>query len=94
MNRSEFVQRERDDLEALLEKLREHVMAFEEKLQEGGEAEEWQPPLDEARAGVAALEPVLEDYENAGVDPEELVQYAEVIGDWRMKEAELAKKRL
>lgn len=94
MNRSEFAQRQHDEVRATLEKLREHVLAFEEKLQEGGEAEEWQPLLDEARAGVAALEPVLEDYDNAGVDPEELIQYAEAIEDWRMKEAELAKKRL
>jgi len=93
MNRSEFVQRQHDEVRDTLEKLREHVMAFEEKLQEGGEAEEWQPLVDEAKAGVAALEPVLEDYDNAGVDPEELIQYAQVIEDWQMKEAELAKKR-
>lgn len=92
MNRSEFVQRQHDEVRDTLEKLREHVMAFEEKLQEGEEAEEWQPLLDEARAGVAALEPVLEDFDNAGVDPEELIQYAQVIEDWQMKEAELAKK--
>ena len=94
MNRSEFVQRQHDEVRDTLEKLREHVMAFEEKLQEGGEAEEWQPLVDEAKSGVAALEPVLEDYDNAGVDPEELIQYAQVIEDWQMKEAELSKKRV
>jgi hypothetical protein len=94
MNRSEFVQRQHGEVRDTLEKLREHVMAFEEKLQEGAEAEEWQPLVDEAKAGVAALEPVLEDYDNAGVDPEELIQYAQVIEDWQMKEAELAKKRV
>jgi hypothetical protein len=93
MNRSEFVQHQHDEVRDTLEKLREHVMAFEEKLQEGEEAEEWQPLLDEARDGVKALEPVLEDYDNAGVDPEELIQYAQVIEDWQMKEAELSKKR-
>lgn len=92
MNRSEFVQRQHDEVRDTLEKLREHVMAFEEKLQEGGETEEWQPLLDEARAGVSALEPVLEDFDNAGVDPDELIQYAQVIEEWQMKEAELAKR--
>ena len=92
MNRSEFVQRQHDEVRETLEKLRQHVMSFEEKLQEGGEAEEWQPPLDEARAGVAALEPVLEDYDNAGVDSEELVQYASAVEELQMKEAELAKR--
>lgn len=90
--RSAFVQRQHDEARETLEKLRQHVMAFEEKLQEGGEAEEWQPLLDSAKAGAAALEPVLADFDNAGVDPEELVQYAQIIEDWQMKEAELAGK--
>lgn len=94
MNRSEFVQRQHDEVRDTLEKLREHVLAFEEKLQEGGEAEEWQPLHDEAASGVAALEPVLADFDNADVDPEELVEHAQVIEDWQLKEAELAKKRL
>ncbi len=92
MNRSEFVQRQHDEVRDTLEKLRQHVPGFEEKLQEGGEAEEWQPLLDEARAGVAALEPVLADFDNAGVDPEELVQYAQTIEDWQQREIELAKQ--
>lgn len=90
--RSEFVQRQHDEVRDTLEKLREHALAFEEKIQEGGEAEEWQPLVDEARAGVMALEPVLEDYDNAGVDPEELIQYAQIIEEWQSKEADLAKK--
>ena len=90
--RSAFVQRQHDEARETLERLRQHVMGFEEKLQEGGEAEEWQPLLDDAKAGVAALEPVLADFDNAGVDPEELVQYAQTIEDWQMKEAELSKK--
>lgn len=90
--RNEFVQRQHDEVRATLDKLREHVMAFEEKIQEGGEAEEWQPLLDEARSGVTALEPVLEDFDNAGVDSEEIIQYAQLIEDWQMKEAEFAKK--
>ena len=90
--RNAFVQRQHDEVRDTLEKLRQHVMGFEEKLQEGGEAEEWQPLLDSAKAGVAALEPVLADFDNAGVDPEELVQYAQTIENWQMKEAELAKK--
>jgi hypothetical protein len=90
--RNAFVQRQHDEVKETLEKLREHVMAFEEKLQEGGEAEEWQPLLDDAKAGVAALEPVLADFDNVGVDPEELVQYAQTIEEWQMKEAELSKK--
>ena len=85
MNRDEFSRRQHDQVRETLEKLREHMMAFEEKLQEGGEAEEWQPLLDEARAGVSALEPVLEDYDNAGVDSEELIQYAQAIEE-RLKQ--------
>ena len=90
--RNAFVQRQHDEVRDTLEKLRQHVMGFEEKLQEGGEAEEWQPLLDSAKAGVAALEPVLADFDNAGVDPEELVQDAQTIENWQMQEAELAKK--
>ena len=90
--RSEFVQRQHDEVRDMLDKLREHALAFEEKLQEGGEAEDWQPLIDEARAGVSVLEPVLEDYDNAGVDSEELIQYAQTIEIWQAKEAELAKK--
>lgn len=90
--RNAFVQRQHDEVRDTLEKLRQHVMSFEEKLQEGGEAEEWQPLLDDAKSGVAALEPVLADFDNAGVDPEELVQYAQTIEEWQMKEADLAKK--
>ena len=90
--RDAFIQRQHDEVRDTLEKLRQHVMGFEEKLQEGGEAEEWQPPLDEARSGVAALEPVLADFDNAGVDAEELIGYAQTIEDWQMKEADLAKK--
>lgn len=90
--RSAFVQRQHDEVRETLDKLRQMVLAFEEKLQEGGEAEEWQPLVDDAKAGVAALEPVLADFDNAGVDPEELVQYAQTIEDWQMKTADLAKK--
>ncbi len=90
--RNEFIQRQHDEVRETLERLREHAMGFEEKMQEGEDAEEWQPLVDEARAGVAALEPVLADFDNAGVDPEELVQYAQVIEQWQMREAEFAKK--
>lgn len=90
--RSAFVQRQHDEARETLDKLRQLALAFEEKLQEGGEAEEWQPLAESARAGVAALEPVLADFDNAGVDPEELVGYAQTIEDWQMKERELAGK--
>lgn len=90
--RNAFVQRQHDEVRETLERLREHALAFEEKLQEGGESEEWQPLAEAARSGVEALEPVLADFDNAGVDPEELVQYAQVIEEWQAKEAELASK--
>ncbi len=90
--RSAFVQRQHDEVRETLDKLRQLVLAFEEKLQEGGEAEEWQPLVDDAKSGVAALDPVLADFDNAGVDPEELVQYAQTIEDWQMRAAELSKK--
>lgn len=92
MNRNEFIQRQHGEVRETLERLREHALGFEEKLQEGGEAEEWQPLVEEAKAGVAALEPVLADFDNVGVDPEELVQYAQTIEHWQTREAELAKK--
>ncbi len=90
--RNDLVTRMHEEVRDALEKLREHAMAFEEKLQEGGEAEEWQPYVEDARAGVAALEPVLADFDNAGVDPEELVQYASTIEHWQEREAEFSKK--
>lgn len=92
MNRSEFTQRQHDEVRVTLDKLREHAAAFEEKIQEGADAEKWQPSLAEAKAGVAALEPILADFDNVGVDSEELVQYAQTIENWQMKEAELADK--
>ncbi len=92
MNRNEFLTKQHDEVRATLERLREHALAFEEKLQEGGEAEEWQPLVDAAKEGVAALEPVLADFDNTGVDPEELVQYAQTIEYWQEREAEFAKK--
>jgi len=90
--RNAFVQRQHDEARETLDKLRQLVPAFEEKLQEGGEAEKWQSLVDDAKSGVAALEPVLADFDDAGVDPEELVQYAQIIEDWQMKTEELAKK--
>lgn len=92
MNRSEFLQRQHDEVRDTLEKLRAHAPALEEKLQETGDTETWQPLVDEARAGIAALEPVLADFDNAGVDPEELIQYAQTIEHWQMREAEFAQK--
>ncbi len=92
MNRTEFLNRQHDEVRETLERLRGHALAFEEKLQEGEEAEEWQPLADEAKAGVAALEPVLADFDNVGVDPEELIQYAQTIEHWQMREAEFSKK--
>jgi len=90
--RDAFVQRQHDEVRETLDKLRQLALAFEEKLQEGGEVEEWQPLADAARAGIAALEPILADFDDAGVDPEELIQYAQTIEEWQMKEQELAKR--
>ncbi len=91
MNRNEFLTRQHDEVRETLERLREHAMAFEEKIQEG-DAEEWMPLAEEAKAGVAALEPILADFDNTGVDPEELVQYADAIEFWQGREAEFSKK--
>lgn len=93
--RNAFVQRQHDEARVTLERLRQHAAGFEEKLQETQEEKEiekWQPLLDEAKDGVATLEPVLADFDNTGVDPEELVQYAQIIEDWQAKEAELGAK--
>lgn len=90
--RAEFIRRQHDEVKATLDRLREHVSALEERLQEGRDAEKWMPLLKEAQDGVAALEPVLEDFDTAGVDPEELVKYAQVIEDWQGKEKEIAHK--
>jgi hypothetical protein len=90
--RAEFIRRQHDEVRETLEKLRQHAAAFEEKIQEGGDAEKWGPLAAEAKAGIAALEPVLEDFDTAGVDPEELVKYAQTIEDWQRKEPDLAAK--
>ncbi len=92
MNRTEFVQRQHDEVRETLLKLREHAAAFEGKVPGAEDLEEWQSSLDETRSGIATLEPILADFEAVGVDPEELVRYAQTIEDWQMREAELAKK--
>lgn len=90
--RAEFIQRQHDEVKATLDKLRAHVPALEERMQEGHGAEKWLPMLHEAQAGVTALEPVLADFDAVGVDSEELVKYAQVIEEWQGKEKELAHK--
>ena len=52
MNRNEFLTRQHDEVRETLERLREHAMAFEEKIQEG-DTEEWMPLAEEAKAGAA-----------------------------------------
>ncbi len=90
--RSEFIQRQHDEVRTTLENLRKHLALCEEKLQETPENEKLAILRDEAKTGVEKLEPVLADFDNAGVDPEELIQYAQTIEEWQAKEAELAKK--
>lgn len=90
--RAEFLRRQHDEVKTTLDRLRAHVSALEERMQEGHDADKWMPLLKEARDGVAALDPVLEDFDTAGVDPEELVKYAQVIEEWQEKEKELAHK--
>lgn len=50
---------------------------------------EW---LGEAELGVRALEPIVADFDREGVDPEELIGYAQTIEDWERRTADLAKR--
>lgn len=90
--RAEFIQRQHDEVKTTLGKLRDHLALCEEKLQEDAENEEMAAMAAQAREGIAALEPILADFDDAGVDPEELIKYARDIEEWQAKEAELAKK--
>lgn len=90
--RTEFIQRQHDEAKATLEQLRNHLTLCEEKLQEVPEDEEMAAMAEQAREGVAVLEPILADFDDAGVDPEELIKYAQDIEHWQAKAVELAGK--
>jgi hypothetical protein len=90
--KNEFIARQHDEVKSTLEKLNEHRALLEEKVQEDPENKKWPGLLAEAAAGVAALEPIMSEFDRADVDPEELIAYSQKIEDWQAKEKELAAK--
>lgn len=90
--REEFIQRQHKEVKETLEKLHKHQAALIEKLKDDENNDDLKSLLGEAEMGVQALVPVLSDFEADGVDPEELIKYAQTIEDWQIKERELAEK--
>lgn len=90
--RQEFIQRQHDEVKTTLANLHKHQAALLEKLKGNEENEELKALLGEAEMGVQALTPVLADFDKDGVDPEELIGYAQTIEDWQIKEKALAEK--
>ena len=90
--RNQFVERQHDEVRETLDRLRKHLAVCEERLQEDPESENCADLVETAREGIAALEPVLAEFDNADVSPDELVNYAQTIEDWQAKEAEISSR--
>ena len=89
-NKRSFVARETGEVRETLQNLKKHADAIEERLVKEPDDDKLQDFLEDAEEGVEALEPILADFEAEGVDPEELVKYAEDLEEWQEKEAEIA----
>jgi len=87
-----FVKRQHDEVRATLEALKGHRDTATERLKQEPDDDELRDLVVDTEEGIGILEPVLADFEREGVDPEELVKYAQVIQDWQEREAEIAKK--
>lgn len=87
--RNEFVERQHDEVRETLDRLRKHLAVCEERLQEDPESAECSEMVETVREGIAALEPVMNEFDNADVSPEELINYAQTIEDWQAKESEI-----
>jgi hypothetical protein len=91
-NKDSFVERQKTEVKETLEKLRAHAETLEQNLQHEPDDDLARDMLKDAEDGVEALEPILADFDRRGVDPEELVQYAQTIEEWQRKEADIAAK--
>jgi len=90
--RQEFIQRQHNEVKETLEKLHKHQAALVERLEGDDENEDLKALLGEAELGVQALAPVLAEFDRDDVTPEELIQFAQTIEDWQIKEKALAEK--
>ena len=91
-NQKEFIQRQHDEVKETLDRLREHQSDVEERLQSDPDSEKLKELLAESKEGIETLEPVLEEFDRADVDPEELINFSQTIEDWQIKEKEIASK--
>jgi hypothetical protein len=89
-NKKSFVAREAGEVRETLQNLKKHADTIEERLVKEPEDDRLQDFLEDAQEGIEALEPILADFEADGVDPEELVKYAEDLEEWQEKETEIA----
>ncbi len=90
--RNQFVERQHDEVRETLDHLRKHLAVCEERLQEDPESADCADLIETVREGIVALEPVLAEFDNADVSPDELVNYAQTIEDWQAKEAEISSR--
>jgi hypothetical protein len=81
---------EKEDVAELLANLKKHADTIDERLTQEPSDDKLQDFLEDAQEGIDALEPILADFEAEGVDPEELVKYAEDLEAWQEKETEIA----
>ena len=84
-----FVQRQKDELVATLNALRKHAETMEERIIQEPDDDALRDYLEDAEEGIEALEPMLADFEREGVDPEELIGYAQTLEEWQEKEKEI-----
>lgn len=90
MNKAEFVKRQQDEVRETLESLKKHAGVIDERLIKEPDDDQLQDYQEDVAEGIEALTPILADFEAQGVDPDELVKYAEEIEEWQDKEAEIA----
>ncbi len=90
--KAEFMESERSRLSELIERLKGHRYAIEERLKQQPEDDEIRDLLEDAEEGIEALEPILAESQKDSVDPDAMVQYAKTIEEWEEKEAEIAER--
>lgn len=90
--RSEFVERQMDEVKETFEALKRHRDAIEEELKTAPEGDELRDILEDVEEGIVALEPIMADFQNQAVDSEELIKYAQTIEDWQAREKEISEQ--
>lgn len=86
------MERQQGEVRETLERLRTHAQTLEERLGQEPDDDAARDMLEDAENGIEVLEPILADFEKAGVDPEELIAYAQTIEDWQRREGEISEK--